>query len=113
MMSIDQDHNDCPPSYSLPDTLEIMPDGEEFSARGMPSRRSLDMRQSRRRSVRALRPLGVLLAPITLGAIAMYNLVLVFGFILVWIPAAITTLAITGNLRPFRRIALARVTPAR
>jgi hypothetical protein len=74
----------------------LPPDGDEPIGRGMPSRMFIFVdREGRTRfaSFRPPGPLTLMLALVILGAIGAAILVLVLGFVLVWIPAAVLVVA--------------------
>jgi hypothetical protein len=93
-------HNQ-PPDHPRPEQPraepEILPpDGDEPIGRGMPSRMFVFVdREGRTRfaSFRPPGPLTLVLALVILGAIGAAILVLVLGFVLVWIPAAVLVVA--------------------
>jgi hypothetical protein len=74
----------------------LPPDGDEPVGRGMPSRMFVFVdREGRTRfaSFRPPGPLTLVLALLIIGAIGASILVLVLGFVLIWIPAAVLVVA--------------------
>ena len=90
----------------------IPPDGDEPFARGMPPRVFMFVdRHGRFASFRPPGPLTLLLALVIIGAICASIVVLLLGFVLVWIPAAVLViagLAFSGQIRAFWRRMLGR-----
>jgi protein-S-isoprenylcysteine O-methyltransferase Ste14 len=94
---------------------EILPPDDETVSRPR-SRVFLYVDENGRQRFAALRPPGpltVLLALVILGAIAASVLVLVLGFVLIWIPAAIlviAALAFSSHIRAAWRRLIGRTT---
>ena len=92
----------------------IPPDGDEPFARGMPPRMFVFVdREGRTRfaNFRPPGPLTLLLALVIIGAISASIVVLLLGFVLVWIPAAVLVvagLAFSGQIRTFWRRIMGR-----
>jgi hypothetical protein len=90
-----------PPDHLRPEQPraepEILPpDGDEPIGRGMPPRMFVFVGRDGRARFASLRPPGpltLMLALVILGVIGASILVLVLGFVLVWIPAAVVAVA--------------------
>lgn len=99
-----------PPDQSRPERPRVEPeilppDGDEPSGRGMPPRMFVFVDRDGRTRFASFRPPGpftLMLALVILGAIGVSVLVLVLGFVLIWIPAAVlgvAALAFSSQIR--------------
>jgi hypothetical protein len=87
---------DLPPERPRAEPEILPPDGEEPIGRGMPPRMFVFVdRDGRTRfaSFRPPGPLALFLALFILGGIAASILVLLLGFVLIWIPVAVVVVA--------------------
>jgi hypothetical protein len=90
-----------PPDYPRPEQPRVEPeilppDGDEPGTRGMPPRMFVFVDRDGRARFASFRPPGpltLILALVILGAIGVSILVLVLGFVLVWIPVAVLVVA--------------------
>jgi hypothetical protein len=107
------------PDYPRPEQPRVEPeilppDGDEPVGRGMPSRMFVFVDRDGRARFTSFRPPGpltLMLALLILGAIGAAILVLVLGFVLVWIPAAVlavAALAFSSQIRAAWRRLLGR-----